>query len=425
MNNTIKLAVAAALLAGASSANAGIMIPAGDWTLDIGGNVNTYYNYTKCDDNTGPGITGGLACNIDNSLPGSDENISSVRTGLLPAFLSFSGKTRQNDLDVGFTISLQPGTATGGALRTTDQENRQTFLTVGDKSWGTIKLGRDISLYGSDAILNDITLLGTGSSFAGGNYRGGAAQGGGAGGVLGSPTSGTSLGRIGIGYLYTDWTAQISYASPNWNGFSFGVAVVEPFQNITAAGGAQYDYSEPGFQGKASYEFAGDVSGKVWSGFWTQAVDGVDVDGTQAGSEDYRATIFDVGAKISFGGLDLVGTYYNGDGAGTTGFLLFGSDANGKKRDSDGGYIQAAYTLPGIGTKLGISYGESNLDANAIDAGTNLIDKNSSWVLGAYHPLTKHLNLVAEYTRTKSETDTGTAKDAKEDNISLGAILFF
>jgi hypothetical protein len=43
MNNKLKLAVAAALVAGASSANAGIIIPAGDWTLDIGGVVNAYY----------------------------------------------------------------------------------------------------------------------------------------------------------------------------------------------------------------------------------------------------------------------------------------------------------------------------------------------------------------------------------------------
>ena len=47
MNNQIKLAVAAALLAAASSANAGISIPAGDWTLDIGGIVNAYYTSTR------------------------------------------------------------------------------------------------------------------------------------------------------------------------------------------------------------------------------------------------------------------------------------------------------------------------------------------------------------------------------------------
>jgi hypothetical protein len=47
MKTTIKLAVASALVAAATSANAGIIIPAGDWTLDIGGNVNAFYSYNS------------------------------------------------------------------------------------------------------------------------------------------------------------------------------------------------------------------------------------------------------------------------------------------------------------------------------------------------------------------------------------------
>ena len=48
MNKNIKLAVAGAVLAlSASAANAGIIIPAGEWTLDINGNVNGYANFTK------------------------------------------------------------------------------------------------------------------------------------------------------------------------------------------------------------------------------------------------------------------------------------------------------------------------------------------------------------------------------------------
>jgi len=35
MNNKIKLAVAGAVLSAASVANAGVIIPAGDWTIDI------------------------------------------------------------------------------------------------------------------------------------------------------------------------------------------------------------------------------------------------------------------------------------------------------------------------------------------------------------------------------------------------------
>jgi len=42
MNKNIKLAVAGAVLAVASAANAGVIIPAGDWTIDISGNVNSF-----------------------------------------------------------------------------------------------------------------------------------------------------------------------------------------------------------------------------------------------------------------------------------------------------------------------------------------------------------------------------------------------
>jgi len=49
------------------------------------------------------------------------------------------------------------------------------------------------------------------------------------------------------------------------------------------------------------------------------------------------------------------------------------------------------------------------------------------WTVGAYHPLTKHLNLVAEYSDVKSEIN-GTplgSFEAKAKTVSLGAILFF
>jgi len=149
MKTTIKLAVASALVAAASSAQAGISIPAGDWTLDIGGVVNAYYTSSKTD-----GV----------------KAVSNITTGLLPNVLAFSGKTRQNDLDVAFTISLQPGAATSNSLANyshAEQENRQAFVTFGDKSWGSIKLGKDLGIYASDAILNDMTLLGVGAGASG------------------------------------------------------------------------------------------------------------------------------------------------------------------------------------------------------------------------------------------------------------------
>ena len=111
---------------------------------------------------------------------------------------------------------------------------------------------------------------------------------------------------------------------------------------------------------------------------------------------------------------------------GTTGMLVQGFDTTGSARDSDGGYVQATYVIP-MGTKLGVSYGISKLDDNAADtaANANLVKENNRLTIGAYHPLTKHLNLVAEFSAVESESHLGTQGDAKQDIFSVGAILFF
>ena len=414
MNNTIKLAVAAALLAGASSANAGIMIPAGDWTLDIGGNVNAYYTSTRFSGDTGAGTAAlGLG-------DGGGDSSANITTGLLPNFLSVSGKTRQNDLDVGFTISINPGTSTANAgKQSAQQENRQAFLTFGDKSWGSIKLGKDLGIYASDALLNDMTLLGVG---------------GGAGSLAGNTTT---LGRIGSGFMYADWKAQVAYSSPNWNGFSFTAGVTQAwnalstdldgFGDISATNSARGGNS-PAFEAKASYEWAGDVAGKVWvSGISQRVKDLTNQFLDDLGNE--RATAWDIGANVNVAGFGLTGYYGDGKGIGQTFQLRDGFDLTGDRRDSDQWYVQGTYTLPGVGTKLGVSYGESTLDATSFDKAVSGIKDvtDSMWTVGAYHPLTKHLNLVAEYSESERDVDANNVLDVqgKAKTVSLGAILFF
>jgi predicted porin len=414
MKTKLNLAVAAALLAAASSANAGIMIPAGDWTLDIGGIVNTYYTHT-----TTSGDSNGLGGSTESD---GDDSQNNITTGLLPNYLSVSGKTRQNDLDVGFTISLNPGSSTrssgiqsgtgsGNTSATANQENRQAFLTFGDKSWGSIKVGKDLGIYASDAILNDMTLLGVGSGA----------------GILAGNT--TTLGRIGTGFMYADWKSQIAYSSPNWNGFSFTAGVTQAFNTRGAVANVGAGGSSPAFEGKASYEWAGDFGGKVWVSGITQKV--VDLTDGVTNFGDERATAWDIGATVNVAGFGLTGYYGQGTGMGTTVQLAGGFDFIGNDRDSDDWYVQGTYTLPGVGTKLGMSYGESTLDGNGVAGeGVNGLkeNQNSMWTVGAYHPLTKHLNLVAEYSQVKSETDNrgvGIDLDGKSKTIALGAIMFF
>src|SRR5450830_1065234 len=423
MNNTIKLAVAAALLAAASSANAGIIVPAGDWTLDIGGVVNAYYTSTRA---TGTAV--GLAGANDTGT----RTASNITTGLLPNYLSVSGKTRENDLDVGFTISINPGASTThSGIQTANQENRQAFLTFGDASWGSIKLGKDLGIYASDAILNDMTLLGVGS----------------AAGMLAGNT--TTLGRIGTGFMYADWKSQIAYSSPNWSGFSFTAGVTQAWDSLSAlnapapAAGVSATStgrggSEPAFEGKASYAWTGDVAGKVWVSGITQKVEGLTngtvasmntltgaitagTANTIAANTSARAEAVDIGGTVSMAGFGLTGYYFTGSGIGSQLQLVNAFDAAGNKRDSDGGYIQGTYTIPGVGTKLGASWGESNIDGTGIDSFNT--QKNEMWTIGAYHPLTKHLNLVAEYSDVKYKVDNkapAASTTGTDKTVSLG-----
>ena len=338
---------------------------------------------------------------------------NTVQTGLLPTELSISAKTRQNDLDVGFTVSLWTGVDSGGAgtsavggfngggnvlgnyqgaAGANTLNIRQAFMTFGDASWGQVKMGRDLGVFGSDAILSDMTLLGVG---------------------VGAGSNGSStLGRIGSGYMYADWIGQIQYSTPNWNGFQATASLNQPWSN-----GYDTTNSNMGYQGKVTYDFAAnDVTGRVWLSGISQKHEAQD-----AGAA-YTSEGFDVGAKASYQGLGLVGYYYDGRGLsgpqdGLSGLLYL---AGAKTHDS-GGYVQATYVIPGVGTKLGASWGESE---STYDNASQF--KNESWIVGAYHPLTKSLNLVAEYTEQKLDNIYGeSGYNSKAKTVSLGAIMFF
>jgi predicted porin len=384
MNNKIKLAVAGAVLSAASVANAGIVIPAGDWTIDINGNVNAFANFTSTDKVKGAStIAGGLAGNDD--LDGEDRALG-INTGLLPAWLGFTGTTRQNDVDVSFTISFQPNVSDNGSAGDAKTPlNRQAFVTFGDKSWGTFKLGKDLGVFAGNAILNDMTLLGVGSPSGG------------------SPTSGaaTSLGGIGTGYIYPAWKGQVSYTTPNFNGFTATVGITNPNNNNSTT------LYQDRFGLEAQVQYAFD-SGKVWAS-------GASYKAKTANAVEFDREAMDIGAAINFGNIGLVAYYYNGDGAGTTVFGGSGATAAGVTRDSDGGYVQATYVIP-AGTKLGVSYGISKLDlasGETVASNGSLLDENKRWTVGAYHPLTKHLNLVAEYNSNEAEAHDGTINESQ------------
>jgi hypothetical protein len=392
----------------------------GNWDVDISGNINGFFTSIDCKPNVvGDVVSSGLACGSF----GADYRSGNVQTGLLPSWFGFHAKQEGMGLITEINIGFQPGIDGGSSgldtgLSLNSENLRQVNLKFGS-DWGMITVGRDLGVFGSDAILADMTLLGVGTvsdlAVGGGN---------------------TTLGRIGVGYLYADWKAQIQYASPDFSGFTFNVALVDPWGLVdladayggsassTGAGDFDQKFDTYGFEGKAVYAWGGEnstTSGKVWAGFITQSLES---DTPSIASQD--ATGFEVGGKVGFSGLELVGYYYSGDGIGTTAYLFDAMDPGGATRDSDGFYAQVTYKFPEVGTKLGVSFGESNLDLGPNDglaANSTLLKTNESFVIGVYHPLTKSLNLVLDYTKPEATAHNG--NKAEENTFAFGAILFY
>jgi predicted porin len=385
--NLLQLAVCSALTVLAAPAQA-INFTQGDWTLDVNGTVNGFYANTNCNNGTAAWATFSTCAN--------DSNNSTVKNGLLPGWLNFVATTRQNDLDIKAHFGFAPGISIDGKDRRLGaglSEVRNAYLSFGDKSWGSVKVGRDIGLFQQQAILNDMTLLGVG----GGN---------------GPAPGATTLGMIGRGYIYTTFQPQITYSSPNYSGFQGSIGVFQPADVNDITGAAVYDkHSSPMLQGMATYDFpAGSMTGKVWGSFISQSSK------STATGKSIDSTGVELGGKIGTAGFEGVLVGFDGKALGDALEFDRAVDLAGNSMKTQGFLTQLTYKPPGLNTKFGVNYGETK---NKDIAGA----KNKGITLGVYHNLTKSLTLVGEYIDEKTQQSGET--DATAKTIAVGAILFF
>ena len=171
----------------------------------------------------------------------------------MPAAFSFGVATTQDGIDLAAHLGLYPGIATndGGspnlqsnssngssntALGTTGLDIRQVYMTFGNKDMGTFTLGRNIGLFGADVILNDMTLPGVGAP----------------GSAAGPAPANTTLGGIGLGYIYTDWLGQIDYTTPDFSGFNATIGIFDPLNSLSDTGTVEAKKA-PGVHGKLTY----------------------------------------------------------------------------------------------------------------------------------------------------------------------------
>jgi len=353
------------------------------WAFQFSGNVNAFWSFTK----------------VNNSGPAN----SSVRTGLLPAFATFEARGKEAGMNLAVHFGFAPQINNAGVH---DQfgaqiDMRQVYLTIGFKDGSQILAGRELGLFSRQNILNDMTLFGVGAVGIG------LAQGG-----------GTTLGRIGYGYIYPNFVPQVTYSTkPGEAQFSVGIfqpaqfsegdPTIDPVSavyNVTKIPRVEAEFTYNQKSGKNNYMF--------WVGGLWQSTSNAPSGGTTVSSFGGTA-----GIKAGMSDLSVVVTGYIGKGLGTTlmfsGGEVVGGDTLSK---SDGGYAQATYKA-GPKTTLGASWGFSRVKFE--DA---VVSNWTATTVGIYHQWTKSLKLVFEGTR--EQVGNGSGAPAQID-IAGGFMLFY
>ncbi|MDQ3136934.1 MAG: hypothetical protein M3Q93_05040 [Gemmatimonadota bacterium] len=376
------------------------------WTFTFAGNVNAFAVYDDVSDGGIASTPGGIV-GAGDALGG--KGAFQIRTGLLPAFAVFDAKGKEGNTDVGVHFGFAPQIQcayTGGQNPSVNGQGhdcfgaqidmRQVFLTVGG-SWGQILAGRELGLYQRQNILTDQTLFGVGAT--------GGPDGG-----------GTTLGRIGFGYIYPQFKAQMTYSTPAGRPTQISIGLFQPATN------PPYETVQlPRVEAEGVYS-SGNT--KVWVGGLAQNNKTPDTGGGGESAVSWGGT---AGVRFGTPSFSVTGSGYYGKGIGTTlGFLggAAGAGTGGDDlRKSYGGIGQLTFTPAESKLTVAGSWGISILDA----ADTEAAFKTKNWLAsgGVYYQATKSLKVVGEFNYAVTDDDADGTEKNKEIAPAFGLMLFF
>ncbi|HEX5435653.1 MAG TPA: porin [Gemmatimonadaceae bacterium] len=387
-----------------------------DWTFTFSGNVNAFYVLSL-----GGVNGGGPAPTINGGLTSTDE-ASRIRTGLLPSEFMLEATGKVNGLDLGVHFGVYPqiqnasihdnfgnGTQAGAQI-----DLRQVFLTVGG-GWGQIKAGRDLSLFGRQNILTDMTLFGTGPS----------------GGVVGA--GGTTLGRIGYGYIYPNFNAQLTYSTPANKPGQLSVGLFDP--DKVPADAATFSgtrlprvEAEATWTGHFGMQNASGTRNSImlWANGMLQQTDLTPNDFGSGTNPSLTSSGIGGGAKVGIAGLSLVGSAYFASGVGTTLYFNLPADPVNDTRNSYGFILQGSYAITNSKWMVGASYGESDLqqtDNDKLVKNNALVKKNAAFTGMLTNQVTPQLKWVGEYDYIWSANFSN--DKVHSNQLSTGLMLFF
>ena len=439
MNIKRKIAIAAvpAVMALAStSVDSKILLMSQEgWEVSFDGAANAFI--MKNSTSNVPDSSGGtpnVAFDTYGGVTGTDSHDdTSIVTGLLPNVWGMTLKApTANGLDVSMRLGLYTHMNGGENSLGNGQINiRETSGSVAG-SFGTVLVGRSLGIHQSNAILSDMLLFGVGAAASASN-------------------SNTTLGRIGLGYLYTDFKPQVSWTLPGMDalGGNFGakVGIFDPDDvHADTTTFSATDTSSPRVEAQITYNGGiGDLGINLWVDGTYQNTDRTEAEAAQrtqqdaAGSEtnvvggrqtDVDSAGVGFGTKVSYQGFAIVATGFYGNALGIRGQRATGAAGNGAlddvgtERKSYGGYLQGTYDF-GQGTSAGYSYGGNCLKRTGNDIQARGVMNCQTMHSGMiWHNVTDNFRLVAEGGYT--EKTWYLADSDQEDSFGgVGAFFFW
>jgi len=403
------------------------------WEVSFDGAANAFI--MKNSVSNVPDTSGGtqnVAFDTYGGVMGGNDDTSIV-TGLLPNVWGMTLKApTANGLDMSARLGLYTHMNGGENSLGNGQINiRETSGSISG-FFGTVLVGRSLGIHQSSAILNDMLLFGVGAAASAGN-------------------SNTTLGRIGLGYLYTDFKPQVAWTLPELGGgFAAKVALFDPDDiHADSTAFSATDKSSPRVEAQLTWGgsfFNTGLGVNLW-------VDGSYQNTERSESEAASFTNFDeadgtadanvaaidtdvdsagvgFGTKLSYEGFSLVATGFWGNAMGIRGQHATGAAGNGalddvgKERKSYGGYIQGTFDF-GQGTSVGYSYGGNFLKKTGNDMQARGVMNGQTMHSGMiWHNVTDNFRLVAEGGFT--EKTWYLADTEQEDSFGgVGAFFFW
>ena len=350
------------------------------WSFSVDGNVNAFYVMSNGEATNQTAGTFGTA-------RVSTQDSARIQTGLLPSKFGFgvSGPA-SNGVQLRGYFGLYPQIQNGNTKTARGaQVDMREIYAAASGDFGELLFGRTLSLFQRNAIVQDMTLFGVGAT------------------GVNNGNGGTTLGRIGFGYVYPDFNASIRYTTPSLGGATISVGAYDPSKIASGTDSAQAavtaDHTDsPRFEAELNVDLSNISAGS------NIAISGIYQEAEIEGGPEVDAEGIHIGGTLVGGPIALTAHYYNGECLGTTVQLdVDALSADGKCRDHDGYYAQVTYNY-GDG-KVGYSYGGSFQDQAGND-GTDAFsetDEQTMHTVGIYHNLAPEWLAVAEYSRVHND----------------------